>query len=133
MEAHLALKQHVQVNTVTSSCEICSGPHDTQYCLENLEQAFIDYASSRNNEMGGKQFTTNQGPRNFSEATNAWKDKPNFDWVRDVEDDPRVQNDGWEFVMIEGSRLKQIDVPHGLEPSSPATNRGCESHSYHLV
>ncbi|GKB99018.1 gag-pol polyprotein [Tanacetum coccineum] len=24
---------------------------------------------------------------------------------RDVEDDPRVQNDGWEFVTIQGSRL----------------------------
>ncbi|GJU08252.1 hypothetical protein Tco_1124682 [Tanacetum coccineum] len=30
----------------------------------------------------------------------------------------------WEFVMIEGSRLKQMDAPHGLEPSSPAINSG---------
>nr|GEW03848.1 MAK10-like protein [Tanacetum cinerariifolium] len=34
MEAHLAPKQHIQVNKITSSCEICSGPHDTQYCME---------------------------------------------------------------------------------------------------
>ncbi|GJY36737.1 hypothetical protein Tco_0422115 [Tanacetum coccineum] len=47
MEAHLAPKQAIQVNKITSLCEICSGPHHTQYCLENLEQAFIDYASSR--------------------------------------------------------------------------------------
>nr|GEV64937.1 reverse transcriptase domain-containing protein [Tanacetum cinerariifolium] len=40
--------------------------------IEN-QQDFVDYASSRNNEVGGKQFTTNQGPRNFDEATNAWK------------------------------------------------------------
>ncbi|GJR47641.1 MAK10-like protein [Tanacetum coccineum] len=46
MEAHLAPKQPVQVNKITSSCEICSGPHDTQYCMENPEQAFIEYASS---------------------------------------------------------------------------------------
>ncbi|GJZ09207.1 hypothetical protein Tco_0543490, partial [Tanacetum coccineum] len=46
MEAHLAPKQPIQVNKITSSCEICSGPHDTQYCMENPEQAFIDYASS---------------------------------------------------------------------------------------
>ncbi|GJY94633.1 hypothetical protein Tco_0510994 [Tanacetum coccineum] len=39
MEAHLAPKQSVQVNKITSSCEICSGPHDTQYCMENPEQA----------------------------------------------------------------------------------------------
>nr|GEV96247.1 MAK10-like protein [Tanacetum cinerariifolium] len=27
--------------------QIYSGPHDTQYCMENPEQAFADYASSR--------------------------------------------------------------------------------------
>ncbi|GKA29465.1 hypothetical protein Tco_0715710 [Tanacetum coccineum] len=31
MEAHLAPKQPIQVNEITSSCEICSGPHHTQY------------------------------------------------------------------------------------------------------
>ncbi|GKE89112.1 MAK10-like protein [Tanacetum coccineum] len=46
MEAHLSQSKPVQVNKIASSCEICSGPHDTQYCMENLEQAFIDYASS---------------------------------------------------------------------------------------
>ncbi|GKB15535.1 hypothetical protein Tco_0849458 [Tanacetum coccineum] len=30
MEAHLAPMQPTQVNKITSSCEICSGPHDTQ-------------------------------------------------------------------------------------------------------
>ncbi|GKE21451.1 hypothetical protein Tco_1432963 [Tanacetum coccineum] len=29
MEAHLALNPLVQVNKIASSCEICSGPHDT--------------------------------------------------------------------------------------------------------
>ncbi|GKC34968.1 hypothetical protein Tco_1047352 [Tanacetum coccineum] len=42
MEAHLAPKSSVQVNKITSSCEIFSGPRDTQYCMENLEQAFVD-------------------------------------------------------------------------------------------
>nr|GEV93205.1 MAK10-like protein [Tanacetum cinerariifolium] len=53
MEAHLAPKQLVQVNKISSSCEICSGPHDTQNCMENFEQAFIEYASSRTDEAGG--------------------------------------------------------------------------------
>ncbi|GJU83583.1 MAK10-like protein [Tanacetum coccineum] len=57
MEAHLAPKQHVQVNKITSSCKIFSGPHDTQYYMENPEQAFIEYASSRTDEAGGKWFT----------------------------------------------------------------------------
>ncbi|GJW38976.1 MAK10-like protein [Tanacetum coccineum] len=50
MEAHLAPMQPTQMNKITSSCEIGSGPHDTQYCMENLKQAFVEYASSRTDE-----------------------------------------------------------------------------------
>ncbi|GJY08960.1 hypothetical protein Tco_0377145, partial [Tanacetum coccineum] len=28
------------------------GPHDTQYCMEDSEQAFVEYASSRTDEAG---------------------------------------------------------------------------------
>ncbi|GKE57413.1 hypothetical protein Tco_1496598 [Tanacetum coccineum] len=52
MEAHIALIQPTQVNKITSSCEIYSGPHDTQYCMEDPEQAFVKYASSRTNKAG---------------------------------------------------------------------------------
>ncbi|GJT62961.1 hypothetical protein Tco_1006494 [Tanacetum coccineum] len=52
MEAHLALTQPTQVNKITTSYEICSGPHDTQYCMEDPEQAFVEYASSRTDETG---------------------------------------------------------------------------------
>ncbi|GKA29190.1 hypothetical protein Tco_0715435 [Tanacetum coccineum] len=78
MEAHLAPIQPTQVNKITTPCEICSGPHDTQYCLEDPEQAFVKYTSSRTDEVGGKRFTPNHGPRNFNDATNTWKEKPNF-------------------------------------------------------
>ncbi|GJU91868.1 MAK10-like protein [Tanacetum coccineum] len=54
MEALLAPKSPVQVNKITSLCEICSGPHDTQYCMENPEQAFVEYASSCTDKAGGK-------------------------------------------------------------------------------
>ncbi|GJS28427.1 MAK10-like protein [Tanacetum coccineum] len=53
MEAHLAPTQPTQVNKVTTSCEICSGLHDTQYCMEDPEKSFVDYASSRIDEAGG--------------------------------------------------------------------------------
>ncbi|GJZ38631.1 retrovirus-related pol polyprotein from transposon TNT 1-94 [Tanacetum coccineum] len=43
----IALPQDVLMNKVTTSCEICSGPHDTQYCMKDPEQAFVEYASSR--------------------------------------------------------------------------------------
>nr|GFC09421.1 MAK10-like protein [Tanacetum cinerariifolium] len=52
MEAHFASTQATQVNKITTTCEICSGPHDTQYCMEDLEQAFVEYVSSCIDEVG---------------------------------------------------------------------------------
>ncbi|GJR67999.1 hypothetical protein Tco_0014064 [Tanacetum coccineum] len=52
MEAYLAPTQPTQVNKITTSCEICSGPHDTQYCMEDAEQAFVEYTSSCTDEAG---------------------------------------------------------------------------------
>nr|GEW48895.1 MAK10-like protein [Tanacetum cinerariifolium] len=53
MEVHLAPKKPIKVNKMTSSSDFCSGPHDTQYCMENLKKAFIEYASSCIHEAGG--------------------------------------------------------------------------------
>nr|GEX05750.1 retrovirus-related Pol polyprotein from transposon TNT 1-94 [Tanacetum cinerariifolium] len=50
MEAHLAPTQPAQMNKITTSCEICSGPQDTQYCMKYPEQAFFEYASSHTDE-----------------------------------------------------------------------------------
>nr|GEW62957.1 protein kinase-like domain, concanavalin A-like lectin/glucanase domain protein [Tanacetum cinerariifolium] len=52
MEAHLASIQPTQVKKITTSCEICSGLQDTQYCMEDPEQAFIEYASLHTDEAG---------------------------------------------------------------------------------
>nr|GEV21046.1 hypothetical protein [Tanacetum cinerariifolium] len=46
VKVHLAPKPSIQVNKISSSCDICGGPYDTQYCMENPEQTFVDYASS---------------------------------------------------------------------------------------
>nr|GEZ35016.1 MAK10-like protein [Tanacetum cinerariifolium] len=54
MEAYLSPIQPTQVNKITTSCEICSGPYDTQYCMEDHEQAFVEYASSCTDEAGDK-------------------------------------------------------------------------------
>ncbi|GJR06932.1 MAK10-like protein [Tanacetum coccineum] len=51
----IALPQDVLMNTITTSCEICSGPHHTQYCMKDLEQAFVEYASSCIDEAGASQ------------------------------------------------------------------------------
>ncbi|GKC27141.1 hypothetical protein Tco_1034435 [Tanacetum coccineum] len=53
MEAYLAPTQPTHVNKITTSCEICNGPHDTHYCMENPEQVFVEYASSHTDEAGG--------------------------------------------------------------------------------
>ncbi|GJZ66612.1 reverse transcriptase domain-containing protein [Tanacetum coccineum] len=73
MEAHLAPTQPTQVNKITTSCEICSGPHDTQYCMEDPEQAFVEYASSRTDEAGGNGYIKN-GQQRWEEREKA---KPN--------------------------------------------------------
>ncbi|GJV48858.1 hypothetical protein Tco_1439070 [Tanacetum coccineum] len=49
MKAHLAPKQPVQVNKISSSCEICSGPHDTQFCMENPEHGNREAIGSLSN------------------------------------------------------------------------------------
>ncbi|GKD69077.1 zinc finger, CCHC-type containing protein [Tanacetum coccineum] len=68
----ITLPQDVLMNKVTTSSEICSGPHDTQYCMEDPKQAFVKYASLRTDEVRSKRFTPNQGPRNFNDAANTW-------------------------------------------------------------
>ncbi|GJW73913.1 hypothetical protein Tco_0133283 [Tanacetum coccineum] len=81
MEAHLTPTQPTQVNKITTPCKICKGPHDTHVCIDDLEQACVDYASSRINEMGSERFTSNQRPMSFNDVANTWKEKPNFNWA----------------------------------------------------
>ncbi|GJR25817.1 hypothetical protein Tco_1102049 [Tanacetum coccineum] len=76
MEAHLALTQPTQVNKITTPCEIYSGPHDTHCCMENPEQAFVEYVSSRTNEAGvptqrfNPELSFNNRPQNFNNQSN---------------------------------------------------------------
>ncbi|GKE85883.1 hypothetical protein Tco_1559625 [Tanacetum coccineum] len=79
MEAHLVSTQPTQVNKITTSCEICNGPHDTQYCMEDPEQAFVEYASSRTDEAGGKWYTFKPEQNNLDDIYNpSWKIYPNL-------------------------------------------------------
>ncbi|GJU14247.1 hypothetical protein Tco_1142213 [Tanacetum coccineum] len=81
MEAHLAWIQPTQVNKITTPCEICSGPHAAQYCMEDLEQAFVEYTSSRTDEAGGKWYTFKPEQNNLSDTYNpSWKSHPNLRW-----------------------------------------------------
>ncbi|GJV13984.1 MAK10-like protein [Tanacetum coccineum] len=81
MEAHLAPTQPTQVDKITTSCEIYSGPHDTQYCMKDPKQAFIEYASSHTDEAGGKWYTFKPEQNNLGDTYNlSWKSHPNLRW-----------------------------------------------------
>ncbi|GKB57586.1 MAK10-like protein [Tanacetum coccineum] len=81
MEAHLAPKKSDQVNKISSSCEICSGLHDTQYCMIIPVQAFVEYVSSRTEEAGGKWFIFKPEQNNLRDTYNlSWKSQPNLRW-----------------------------------------------------
>ncbi|GJU31492.1 MAK10-like protein [Tanacetum coccineum] len=128
MEAHFAPKQLIQVNKITSSCEIYSGPHDTQCCMENPKQDFVKYASSRMDEARGKQFTMNQGPISFNEAANAWKEKPNFNWAH-TQTFTSLQNDSFStyssnFQMKLKKALIDFDSHQERRLSSLGTQLG---------
>ncbi|GKD29274.1 hypothetical protein Tco_1240052 [Tanacetum coccineum] len=56
----ITLPKDIPINKITTSCEICSGPHDTQYCMEDLEQAFAEYASSSTDEAEVLKAITNR-------------------------------------------------------------------------
>ena len=62
IKSYEAPKPSSQVNKITSSCELCSGPHDTRDCVELPGQAFADYASSRTDEVGDKWYTFKPEP-----------------------------------------------------------------------
>jgi hypothetical protein len=81
MKSFEAPKPSSQVNKITSSCELCSGPHDTHDCVELLEQAFADYASSRTDEAGDKWYTFKPEPNPYGDSYNpSWKNPPNLRW-----------------------------------------------------
>ncbi|GJT05215.1 hypothetical protein Tco_0839677 [Tanacetum coccineum] len=57
---------------------IC-GPHDTQYCMEDPEQAFVEYASTRTDEAGNKGYTFKPEENNLGDTYNpSWKSHPNL-------------------------------------------------------
>ncbi|GJW97274.1 MAK10-like protein [Tanacetum coccineum] len=112
MEAHLAPTQPTQVNKITTPCEICSGPHDTQNCMENPEQAFVEYASSRTDEAGGKWYTFKPEQNNLGDTYNpSWRSHPNLRWRQPQNSQNNFSNPPNRFQ------------PNGLIPNRPFNNR----------
>ena len=81
MKSYDAPKPSSQVNKITSSCELCSGPHDTRDCMELPETAFADYASSRTDGAGDKWYTFKPEQNSYGDSYNpSWRNHPNFRW-----------------------------------------------------
>ncbi|GJV58416.1 MAK10-like protein [Tanacetum coccineum] len=116
LEPHLALTQPTQVNKITTSCEICSGPHNTQYCMEDPEQAFVEYVSSRTDEMGGKWYTFKPEQNNLGDTYNpSWRSHPNLSLEGLVynfmaSQDARLSKFEADFKRQQGEMTKKIDT-----------------------
>ncbi|GKA61664.1 hypothetical protein Tco_0761183 [Tanacetum coccineum] len=113
MEAQLAPKQPIQVNKISSSCEICSGPHDTQYCMKNPKRAFVDYMSSRTDKAGGKWFTFKPEKNNLGDTYNPlWKSHPNLRLVSNfmASQDARLSKFEADFKQQQSEMTKKIDT-----------------------
>ncbi|GKD75890.1 hypothetical protein Tco_1334172 [Tanacetum coccineum] len=109
MEAHLAPTQPTQVNKITTSCEICSGPHDTQYCMENPEQAFVEYASSRTDEAGVKWYTFKPEQNNLGDTYNpSWRKGLVSEFM--ASQDAKLSKFEADFKRQQGEMTNKIDT-----------------------
>ncbi|GKD18537.1 hypothetical protein Tco_1207695 [Tanacetum coccineum] len=123
MEAHLAPTQPTHANKITSLCEICIGYNDTQYCMENHEQAFIEYASSCTDEAGGKWYTFNPEQNNFGDTYNpSWKSYPNLSQFQTttITIHPKQQSN-YHDNKLEWNKEEEKDRPENVDtnPSTP--------------
>ncbi|GJZ20831.1 hypothetical protein Tco_0557421 [Tanacetum coccineum] len=121
MEAYIALMQPTQVNKITSSCEICSGTHDTQYCMENPEYAFVEYASSQGNvkssttEYKDHEMTV-ESEEEFEEETEEEideeeEDSPlHYNWIMSKRLEPRRKPSNLKKIYNFVRRVKRLKV-----------------------
>ncbi|GJU47962.1 MAK10-like protein [Tanacetum coccineum] len=138
MEAHLAPTQPTQVNKITTLCEICSGhmSHDTQYCLEDPEQAFVEYASSRTDEAGGlvSNFMASQDARlskfeaDFKQQQSEMTNKINTvlkaitDRIGDTLPSDTVKNPKLSTTPPDESQVNEPDIEHEEKGNLGNTN-----------
>ncbi|GJU06320.1 MAK10-like protein [Tanacetum coccineum] len=120
MESHLASMQPTQVNKITTSCEICSDPHDTQYCMENPEQAFVEYASSRTDKAGDARLSKFEADfkQQQSEMTNKIDTvlKAITDQLAGSLPSDTVKNPKLSTSLVLSARIR-MQQPDGYEPT----------------
>ncbi|GKE14839.1 MAK10-like protein [Tanacetum coccineum] len=95
-----------QDEPLTNRPVICTGPHNTQYCMEDPKQAFVKYASSRIDKVGGKWYTFKPEKNNLGDTYNpSWKSHPNL----------RLRNP-------QNSQNNFSNPPNRFQPNGPIPN-----------
>nr|GEY43294.1 hypothetical protein [Tanacetum cinerariifolium] len=77
----LALYDHEGLNDTKEFAKSVKAISKPQGTSKTPDRRLLDLEDQINFLLKGK-FTTNQEPNNINEATNTWKDKPNFNWER---------------------------------------------------
>ncbi|GKC25697.1 hypothetical protein Tco_1027847 [Tanacetum coccineum] len=94
---------------VPSTSNRINGPHDTQYCMENPEKAFVDYASSCTDEAEGKWYTFKPKQNNLGDTYNpSWKSQPNLSFM--ASQDARLSKFEANFKQQQGEMANKIDT-----------------------
>ncbi|GJV87302.1 hypothetical protein Tco_1531240 [Tanacetum coccineum] len=88
--------------------------------MENPEQAFVEYASSRTDKVGGKWYTFNPEQNNLGDTYNlSWKSHPNLSNQSNIEglvsefmesQDARLSKFEADFKRQQGEMTNKIDI-----------------------
>nr|GEY56698.1 zinc finger, CCHC-type [Tanacetum cinerariifolium] len=90
-----------------------------QYCMENPEQAFVDYTSSRTDETGGNWYTFKPEPNNLGDTYNpSWRSHPNLRWRQPQNSQRLVSN----FMASQDARLSKFKADF-KQQQSEMTNK----------
>ncbi|GKB10277.1 MAK10-like protein [Tanacetum coccineum] len=122
-----------QDEPLTNRPVIYSGPHDTQYCMEDPEQSFVEYASSRTDEAGEglvSDFMASQNARlSKFEADFKQKEKENkkeYDNPENIHVDPPTPPDpSVTFINKKVLKFNSFYESLGLVPPSSKTELIC--------
>nr|GEU59126.1 hypothetical protein [Tanacetum cinerariifolium] len=92
--------------------------HDTQYCMENPKQVFVEYASSRTDEVGGKWYTFKPEHNNLDDTYNtSWRSHPNLSSINAITIHPKLGSDSRDDIT-KNNEEEERDIPESHYNSS---------------
>ncbi|GKE51923.1 MAK10-like protein [Tanacetum coccineum] len=106
----------------TSDCRLIE--LENQYCMEDPEQAFVEYASSRFDEAGGKWYTFKPEQNNLGDTYNpSWRSHPNLS-NNPQSFDNQLDLEGlvYNFMASQDARLSKFEADF-KQQQSEMTNK----------